>query len=1265
MQSTAKLIPMDVAARVVNADTKVPQLTDKPFEASGTLEKGIHIHWALPDSLTRARLPENEPPRFQGVPDLWLIVRYNPVRGSDKRTYLAWVLDSFEEKVVPLVDWQPPEARDETKIHTAPGVIRRITKGFTNGWGQWDNDQPFDPLTTAYYPSCRARLGFYDDLSDLTNVAAGTVSYTVVGWYSRASFDPFYSRDFKRSDRLGHRADLRTNKIFSSPVSKGNLHSDLHWDPTVSVTHTPKPTKAEATKLRTAINLRSASIQTTSKALDRMIAALPLSPNDSPHVVVDSLMPDSVKTYTVCHGSVMDVPLRETSLIGISTLPADKIFLYPNMHRAMAEIASKTTQEQQIDWLDMMIGNLGQQSGSFSGVVDLPGAQHAHTFQAVPGKASYYARLDIHSQVDAPAKQFDLADLTDGASMSISGHWPMFRARSASTHFNQIAKVIPSQFLNQPPVRPVGPTDAEIVTWIGKLRSDFATARQQSGNAGKPLDPRLIRIQDHRENAQPTPQGHSVDGFGPDQAGWWIDMGDENEPIDIAGNPEHKALAELRRSIGGARVHMPEVGNIFGVPGPRWYRPWSPHLVVFSARRSYRHGQDGRFREDGHLTTRVSGESMIGLRVGNATVLAKDLLRSQPELRSAGLPSVVGELIQEHALMDAENAGIMAKVARVNADPHEAGRPTEKQMVAASRAVWLKRGNLLQPAEKSAIDLIVPIGTPSSAAGLQAWRDWYGPLFLDTRYTHRRKSFNKCWQLPAEHVEVVDQSPGVAPDLEREFIDRQIATVSAVKVMKSLFVTEESLDPHGKWILKKLAPEDVDATTFDEMDVVSTSLNKIDEQLFEAGEREHGGFVHMNEVRLFDTFGTSVKWASDNASLHQPPAWATPLPARLTCWGRLNFRLQSSADTAADATPLTPPVCGFLLPDFVDQALEVHDITGAAIGQLTADDPVRKNQGPARTLSVKFTLLPWVEARLPAGADPTSAIENATLRALVRSLLAQTVVVPANSEEWHETGFTAMLRVFDTVRSTLDPSRKSSDTRVRLLGEPIVVMNARLFFEASSSPPMELKNGTQLVVAPADLPVLRVRVGDVTRPDDGVLGCFLIGDSPENGRFAPVSLEAATKAILNQMVFEDGASKVQEIRHPFIKDQVTEFDLPANKILDTAILADPRGSLYATCGLLPRKTIIIPHDFIDPLLKQLEPTFAVGPVLGYKLQETLIPVVPPPKIDGMDADFVQDNGSTYPKLPMSAQIPVAELPSQRVRLTGGWVRMFTAKPGNS
>ena len=133
MRIPSRLIPMDVAARVVGSPVTVPLLPDVPFDASGTLERGIHVHWALPDLLTRAAASKSHAPRFRGVPDLWIVVRFNPVSGTEKRTNRAWIIDSVTETVTPLADWLPPDQRDETVIHTAPGVIRRVSRG----WGEW------------------------------------------------------------------------------------------------------------------------------------------------------------------------------------------------------------------------------------------------------------------------------------------------------------------------------------------------------------------------------------------------------------------------------------------------------------------------------------------------------------------------------------------------------------------------------------------------------------------------------------------------------------------------------------------------------------------------------------------------------------------------------------------------------------------------------------------------------------------------------------------------------------------------------------------------------------------------------------------------------------------------------------------------------------------------------------------------------------------------------------------------------------------------
>ena len=178
--ATPLLVPMSVAAKVVTSPINVPTLYDTPptlvgtppvlkatpFATGAVLEKGIHVHSAPPDALTSTRVlngvvnagdpgpnPATNHLIFPGVPDLWLVVRFNPVKAAVARTWVAWVVDSRQQVVTPLGQWQPPNVPNGSTVHTVAGMLKPATGlGFT-GWGVYDQSQPFDMATAAYYPN--------------------------------------------------------------------------------------------------------------------------------------------------------------------------------------------------------------------------------------------------------------------------------------------------------------------------------------------------------------------------------------------------------------------------------------------------------------------------------------------------------------------------------------------------------------------------------------------------------------------------------------------------------------------------------------------------------------------------------------------------------------------------------------------------------------------------------------------------------------------------------------------------------------------------------------------------------------------------------------------------------------------------------------------------------------------------------------------------------------------------------------------------------
>ncbi len=258
-----------------------------------------------------------------------------------------------------------------------------------------------------------------------------------------------------------------------------------------------------------------------------------------------------------------------------------------------------------------------------------------------------------------------------------------------------------------------------------------------------------------------------------------------------------------------------------------------------------------------------------------------------------------------------------------------------------------------------------------------------------------------------------------------------------------------------------------------------------------------------------------------------------------------------------------------------------------------------------------------------------------------------------------------MLRVIDTIRGTIDGTKTAGPSPIRLLGQPILVLNARLRLEATGQTNPSFLTGPKpappLPNQPPP-PSVQVRIGDVNRPDDGVLGCFIRGVTPAAGRFAPPSPDATEEAILN-ILNQSVNDPVRKADHPFVSERVTEFHLtPGGDPLDVVILADPGAGLYATSGVLPRKKIVLPPELINPALHNVKPTFRVGPFLSFQSPFGTKPVLPPPDITGYEAEFIPSEPITagdpnFSPAPISPLLPIAELPPRRVVLDRGWVRL--------
>src|SRR5262249_22607768 len=95
---------------------------------------------------------------------------------------------------------------------------------------------------------------------------------------------------------------------------------------------------------------------------------------------------------------------------------------------------------------------------------------------------------------------------------------------------------------------------------------------------------------------------------------------------------------------------------------------------------------------------------------------------------------------------------------------------------------------------------------------------------------------------------------------------------------------------------------------------------------------------------------------------------------------------------------------------------------------------------------------------------------------------------------------------------------------------------------------------------------------------------------------------------------------------------------------------------------------VLPREHLDATMSTLEPTFRTGPILGLPRGDALTPAAPSIDLKGYDTEFVRrqrregDATDMFTDTPVPATPPVAALPDQQARLTGGWLRVVRHKP---
>jgi len=192
----------DRVAKVGNSFRAEPwQDIEGPNPSNLQLERGVHLHWALPAALTHGIQMSGGEMVFPRVPNRWLVLR---ISGDPTPQTKAWILQSDYLGEPNAESNSSSRQKDSSYLLVSDKdayVIRQIGRNFGYDESGWETIlgsteawalsavAPGNPGLAAFYPGCRNVFGFHDSLDQ----ASGKFSYLVAGWYVPLVDDPLKS----------------------------------------------------------------------------------------------------------------------------------------------------------------------------------------------------------------------------------------------------------------------------------------------------------------------------------------------------------------------------------------------------------------------------------------------------------------------------------------------------------------------------------------------------------------------------------------------------------------------------------------------------------------------------------------------------------------------------------------------------------------------------------------------------------------------------------------------------------------------------------------------------------------------------------------------------------------------------------------------------------------------------------------------------------------------------------------------------------------
>lgn len=1225
--------PVNDYSMLQQFDSPTPKVTERGSEP----KIGVYLHWALPDALTRGRQKEFGvgPAEFPYVPNRWLVLRQS-LDGA--RPWKAWMIESdyldndlAPHDCSPFVDPDP-----KRNIDGEPPTLMRLGRtyllqpsteeeaGGGNIWGGESKtaQEPFlravgpgDPTFAAWQPGVESVFSMHDNLRDLgvDDTAEHHMTYSVFGWYADAKTDPLHGLDREAFDRL-----MKDNKwsIEGDPATPKpsailchGTRFGVSWHSRV-VPKRPNINEDDWKNLHvgvghTAIDGLAAILEARSQegvaAAKKTLAAAPLVAE-----LFEAAQYGALPTLDEPGGKVrLDHQIRDHWFgshpggIRWEIVAADRV--------DDDDAPPPPLTEAQQEWLAKLNRDQRQLDTALNKLESLQWRLYAQWW-----KVKRWSRKPNKNHEPKP----ELKSLQDWAFQAVTDQQTLIKDLAANVPGLRAAQALQRKQVAEDQQKSDAVANA-IASWLANQQHSLGPDLVLKPNAGprffSPTDPVVV------VSGLKRARKHGEDGL-------------HREDGTLLCRLSNQVVTALSgHTTSGLPVTIPSGKDI-------------PDLTAIATE---------AFVLDPANASRLNvAEDAVAVLTAKSPPSA-----TQPPLptlnNGAILPSPVGSAAWEQAWVPMFLNWTVAYYPTVV--------PPKDDVYAFrfDRDRW----------QFSSLDGDVAV---TGGPDYRYRDDLHGPLPKPLFVSGR------TFLTPQAEYRFVEQIKRYVHDHPPEGIDEKVVE-DFLSNLGNLDVLSQTLSGLNERLIMRRPHSNIPPGS-DIADAIGDQYHATPD--IEAGEVDpnsekpyftpiRGGFFHFTKLMVVDAFGQSVDLLFGNNdgknqgdaqfNLNQQGSWPTFFPCRgrgltppetgprfghdvnpvpdpkslmmlaprIVQPARLDFNLldgraePATGNTDVDEYDLVAgaqPVCGWVIPNHLDNALTVYDADGYLLGELIlrtviADDKT-DTATPGKTADE--STVDWLPA--PAAEHPVNhpdEIQNSYLRGFVTALLPH----PGSRIDPADVGpaFEKMLEVIDSTLWTVDPLGGRSDQSLSvLIGRPLALVRAVLRLRLRGDPVRDqywgwdygvtspdkpgideqtrnerLRAVTAGTIDKKEAPVFEVRLGDPDLRNDGLMGYYLDEDFERFHSVHPLAGDHDRPAGDKDKPKEGVHSCILPIKD----GAYIPLSLRENSRQVVTMLMDPRGAVHAATGLLPTKTLELPGNYVDDLLFGLRVTFRAGPLL--------------------------------------------------------------------